>query len=484
MGRFERPEDDDALHAWIAERLGYRIPRVPVCEGHAAPFQPLADLFFERVDGAVLWANRGGGKTLLLALLAFLEALHKPGVDILGLGGSLAQAAIGFDYLHGFVERLGLHDEVAQQSSTALRLKNGSRITVIPASTRQARGPHPHKLRCDEVDECPPDVLWAALQGPQTKAAEGDGVVIARSVALSSTLHKPYGTMQQLVDAHEAKGLRLYKWCYREVTQRCLLRKAGAEVTDEELPGSGVAHCPEDCPLLESCAGKLRDADGYLPVSDVQQARRLNDRATWAVEWECERPNVAGSVYDPALVERAVQPVMRDPALPAVIGVDWGYTNPTVILLAQERGEVIEVLSAEYRKRQPITTRVDHIARLVEKHRARMVYADAAGADENAELRVLGVRVTPVAFGMHKARGIRAIRAALEHGRLRIAPDLREFIGEMKRYHYREGTEEIVKDDDHGPDALCALFRRYHRFSPEAGRTRLGGRSEAAGVRW
>jgi len=483
VGRFEPPADDNALHAWIAERLGYRIPRLPVCEGHAAPFEPLADLFFERTNGAVLWANRGGGKTLILALLAFLEALHKPGVDILGLGGSLSQAAIGFEYLHGFIERLHLHDQVAQQTSTTLRLKNGSRITVIPASTRQARGPHPHKLRCDEVDECPPDVLWAALQGPQSRTA-GAGVMVTRSVALSSTLHKPYGTMQQLVDDHAQRGLQIYKWCYREVTQRCFLRKPGLIVSDGALPRSGTKFCPEDCPLLESCAGALRGADGYLPVSDVQQARRLNDRATWEVEWECERPSVAGSVYDPALVERAVQPVARDPALPAVIGVDWGYTNPTVILLAQERGEVIEVLSTEYHRRRPITVRVDRIAFLAESHRAKMVYADAAGADENAELRTLGVRVTPVSFGVHKDRGIRAIRAALEHGRLRIAPELREFIGEMKRYHYREGTEEIVKDDDHGPDALCALFRRYHRFSPEVGRTRLGKRIGAAEVEW
>jgi hypothetical protein len=63
--------DDDDLHNYIRLILGYDIPRRPFCENHIAPFQFVSDVFFGRCAGgaAVGFANRGGGKTLNLAIL-------------------------------------------------------------------------------------------------------------------------------------------------------------------------------------------------------------------------------------------------------------------------------------------------------------------------------------------------------------------------------------------------------------------------------
>jgi hypothetical protein len=91
-----------------------------------------------------------------------------------------------------------------------------------------------------------------------------------------------------------------------------------------------------------------------------------------------------------------------------------------------------------------------------------MIYADASGKDENAELETRGLSVTAVNFNQHKERGIAAIRYYLEQGLLHIDRSQHELLGELKAYHYRALTEEVVKVDDHGPDALNALFRRYH----------------------
>src|ERR1051326_8703454 len=43
------PQTDDELHDWIRENLGYVIPRQSVCPDHQAPFDFLADVYFERV---------------------------------------------------------------------------------------------------------------------------------------------------------------------------------------------------------------------------------------------------------------------------------------------------------------------------------------------------------------------------------------------------------------------------------------------------
>src|SRR5262245_45099651 len=67
--RVRGPQDDDELHDWILREMKLDIPRVSVCPDHDAPFQFLADLYFDRVDAALGVANRGGAKTFLVALL-------------------------------------------------------------------------------------------------------------------------------------------------------------------------------------------------------------------------------------------------------------------------------------------------------------------------------------------------------------------------------------------------------------------------------
>jgi hypothetical protein len=78
------PQDDDELHDWLKFELGIDIPRVAVCEDHNAPFDLLADLYFERIEAALGVANRGGAKTFhgrcaplaQLALQARLRVMH------------------------------------------------------------------------------------------------------------------------------------------------------------------------------------------------------------------------------------------------------------------------------------------------------------------------------------------------------------------------------------------------------------------------
>jgi len=70
------------------------------------------------------------------------------------------------------------------------------------------------------------------------------------------------------------------------------------------------------------------------------------------------------------------------------------------------------------------------------------------------------MKVVAVSFGKYKAKCIEKIREYLKDRRLRISTACPNLIREMFRLHYSKG-EDIMKEDDHGPDALVALFKRY-----------------------
>ena len=89
--KYDGPQTDDELHAWVKINIGVDIPRVAVCEDHCAPFDLLADLYFERVHSALAMANRGGSKTFIIAVLHFLNSTYKPGCESLSFGATEAQ---------------------------------------------------------------------------------------------------------------------------------------------------------------------------------------------------------------------------------------------------------------------------------------------------------------------------------------------------------------------------------------------------------
>ena len=65
-----RPENDGELWQFIVDEFDMMIPRVAVCEGHCAPFDFVADAYFERgVLDKLIIGNRGSGKTQLSGLL-------------------------------------------------------------------------------------------------------------------------------------------------------------------------------------------------------------------------------------------------------------------------------------------------------------------------------------------------------------------------------------------------------------------------------
>lgn len=253
------PQTDDELWYWMKGTFGIEIPREKVCPDHVAPFTAFADAFFARNSLAVWKASRAfGGKSFLLAALTMAEAVAL-GASVNLLGGSGEQSkrvhrymtgddpnAKGKFWEHPQAPRYLLKDTLKSETG----LTNGGYIKALMASQTSVRGPHPQRLRLDEIDEMS-QAIYDAAQG-QTMAVPG---IPAQTVA-SSTHQHPNGVMTEAIRFAAEKGFPVYEWCYKE-----------------------------------TLAGNW---GGWLLPSEVERKRREMSEAMWQVEVELQEPNPEG----------------------------------------------------------------------------------------------------------------------------------------------------------------------------------------------
>src|SRR5687767_13737268 len=131
---WRRCKDANELRDWLRSYLQLRFPTAGVCAGHCSPFEYLEAAYFEPARDLVVWAPRGGGKTRLGAVATLLDLLHKPGVAVRILGGSLDQSLHMWGHLCGDVERLVKEEVEGRVRARGLRLTNGSSVGVVTQS--------------------------------------------------------------------------------------------------------------------------------------------------------------------------------------------------------------------------------------------------------------------------------------------------------------------------------------------------------------
>jgi hypothetical protein len=242
----------DELHAWIAAHTGLRVPRTPLCAHHQAPFDYVRHAYFEPARDQIVWAPRGGGKTSLAAVVTLLDLLHKPNVAVRILGGSLEQSLRMWDSLLPHVQAI---DEglIENPRSTARKLKmsNGATAAVLTQSQRSVRGLRVQKIRCDEV-ELFDEPVWEAAQ-LATRSRTEDGQTWRGTIEALSTLHRPFGLMQKIVDDAPAAGRSVVRWCLLDVLEKC-------------PPDRDCAACP----LWDDCGGVAKThGDGFFKIDDA-----------------------------------------------------------------------------------------------------------------------------------------------------------------------------------------------------------------------
>lgn len=406
----------------------------------------------------IVWANRGGGKTQLAAAATLLEGLFKPGCDTRILAGSLDQSRRTYEYICEFADAAFSDFLQGRMLSNACRFVNGTTVEVLSQSMRAVRGRHIHKLRCDEIELFDEDVFNAAKYITHSR----DGKLAA--IEMLSTMHRPYGLMQKLVDGAAACGTPVFRWCLWETIEPC-------------TPDRSCSRCA----LNTYCAGKARDADGYLSIDDAIAQMRRSSKAGFESEMLCLRPNMENAVFadfDPAV---HVARVGFDPMLPLYRAIDFGIQNPFVCLWIQvASGQNYRVID-EYSVRGKRT--IEHAVAIKARTpggeaSVAATFCDPAGISKEEtsgsssveELRKAGIVVK------HKPSrimdGLERIRAALKSGdgqsRFVVDSNCRVLIKSLQCYHYSStasGTaSEVPEKDgehDHAVDALRYFFINY-----------------------
>lgn len=261
------PQTDGELHDAIRRYVGISIPDKAVCNDHVSPFEAFCNAFFARDPVAVWKASRGfGGKTVQLAILSYAELILL-GASVNLLGGSGEQSGRAYKYISGdetnlpdtfwdspYAPRELLLGEITQKLT---RLTNGGRLSVLMASQRSVRGPHPQRLRLDEADEIDIDILDSALGQPM--GARG----ITAQTVISSTHQYSDGTMTEMIKRAGLNGWPVFEWCYRET---------------------------------------MEEPNGWLAQDEVRTKKLTVTKAMWDTEYELQEPSPELRAIDPESV--------------------------------------------------------------------------------------------------------------------------------------------------------------------------------------
>ena len=91
------PKEKADLKNYLTVFLGLNIGDTKICPEHNTPMDYLWHCWRSDFDGSrsgdcIVWAGRGGGKTLIAAVATLLDCIFKPGCKVRILAGSELQA--------------------------------------------------------------------------------------------------------------------------------------------------------------------------------------------------------------------------------------------------------------------------------------------------------------------------------------------------------------------------------------------------------
>jgi len=449
-----KPQNEEALYYFCKFILGYDIPRVPICKGHSTPFQFLAESFFYNVNSLV-WSNRSGDKSFLAGLLTFLRSIFLEKAKTRIIGGSLEQSDKVYQYEKIFLEsQNGFYRAYLKNEPTMRRTSyiNGSDIEILTASQKSVRGQHVPFLILDEVDEMDRDLFYASLSIPQSMGG------IKSCLTILSTQHYAYGTMSEILDGYKEKGLKLYKWCFWEIMERC----------NGECSG---------CLLLEECGEEKKGlkCQGHYPFFDILEKKRLLSNEYWQSEWCCMGIKREGLVYNEFSKENIAE-VKFDPTLPVDVSIDPSKgLNPFAVGFIQEKEGQIRVIDEIYERN---LLREDVCKLIIEKVRMnnwsiRNIIIDPAELDVKNFFRRQGFHCVDFDKGDIEL-GIELVKRKLKNQELIFDKSCINHIREFENYS-RDNKGNVKKLNDHCCDLIRYYLIYWNKKIKKGQRTKLKG---------
>jgi len=157
--------------------------------------------------------------------------------------------------------------------------------------------------------------------------------------------------------------------------------------------------------------------------------------------------------------------VIADGELPTrydrvVYGVDWGFSNPSVILAVAYYDGAPVVVDEVYEERLTVKDLASQLGDLQDRHGDGVVYCDPAEPASIEQLQRAGYDA--VAAENDVQPGIQHVTSHQDS--LRVADRCQNLINEFGMYQYRDGgdSDKVRKANDHAMDAL-----RYALYSSD-----------------
>lgn len=439
----------------------------------------IADLFYCRVNMAVLWANRGGGKSLVAAIIIWLCLVYRR-KSCVNMGGTGEQAKRVYEYTVQFWDCVpGLKDGMLEEDPLLKLTSMKGKTKLICCSGEQGVGEHLPMFVADEACTDKPGAennIRRAMQG----AFDNDDFL----VLMLSTFHHPVGLFQETWDNAAQLGYKTYRWTIYDTMQRC---DVGMEEATPEDPYA-QKFCTTKCPLTRledvrddfgkisgqawaGCCGRARTSHGWQSRNLVL-AKFESNKGTrlYQVEHECQRPRHEGQIYIPTVIDSCVfDQFQLNTKARKVIGIDWGLTQCAMVLLG-------EWIDGKVNGVGVIATRIMS-NRLTDEVISQILYWQSLFGDEvviradhshpycNKELRQKRYRVRTVKGDKDKLGEDNAQRW-LSSGRFRILRELGLLITQCKNLRRGEDGKQLKenRDDergDHLPDAMKFGLMEY-----------------------
>ncbi len=198
-----------------------------------------------------------------------------------------------------------------------------------------------------------------------------------------------------------------------------------------------------------------------LPADYHERLRTEHGEGTryWQQEVMGEYVAWEGLVYSSFAIDRHVAPRPEAGVTRTVFGVDWGWTNPGVMLPLQllEDGSLY-VPEEVYESERPMEWWAERGRALAARYGADTFTCDPSAPENLAHLQRSGLRV--IRANNEVLPGITAVAGRFASGGLTIAPSCENLIRELGLYSYKSRPDGEIRPDepdkhfDHACDAL------------------------------
>jgi len=193
----------------------------------------------------------------------------------------------------------------------------------------------------------------------------------------------------------------------------------------------------------------------HIPKDEIEAQKEELTEDRFAQEFLADFRKTEGLVYKEFNRELHVTKETPTDVFETILGIDFGYTNPSAIVPIKIDQDYDYWIEEEWYKTKQTTDQIGEQASL---YKASKAYPDPAEPDRIETLKKAGLNCREVSKDV--VAGIDHVRELFKQNRIHIHPRCRNLIMELETYHYpdkkpdKNEAERPVKENDHMMDAM------------------------------